>query len=259
MCGICGVCYADPSANVDASLLTSMRDAITHRGPDDEGYFVQGQVSLGMRRLSIIDVEGGKQPIHNEDSTIQIVYNGEIYNYIELKRELEGLGHRFYTRSDTEVIVHAYEAYGTSCLSKLRGMFALALWDARRQELVLAVDRFGIKPLFYTVNQQYIAFGSELKCLLAAGLVQRELDVEALAEYFRIGAVAAPATIFRGARKLPPGTFLRWNRHSAATVRQYWDVPVDRIDRSRPLAETRRQLRAVLRDAVRSHLVSDVA
>jgi asparagine synthase (glutamine-hydrolysing) len=232
--------------------------AIAHRGPDDEGCYVAGSVGLGVRRLSIIDLAGGKQPIRNEDSTIQLVFNGEIYNYRELRKALEARGHLFYTQTDTEVIVHAYEEDGEACFEKLRGMFALALWDERSQVVLLAVDRFGIKPLYYTATVEGVAFGSELKCLQISGMLKQEMDVAALAEYFTFGYIPPPATIFRGVRKLPPGFLVRWTRSGGAAVRQYWDVPRGSLERTRTVARTRGELREHLRDAVRSHLVSDV-
>jgi asparagine synthase (glutamine-hydrolysing) len=235
-----------------------MADAIVHRGPDDDGYFVSGHVGLGMRRLSIIDLEGGKQPIGNEDGTVQLVYNGEIYNYRALRRDLQAAGHVFASDSDTEVVVHAYEQHGVDCLSLLRGMFGLALWDARRRRLLLAVDRFGIKPLYYAAPSAGIAFGSELKCLLRSGLVDREVDYDALGQYFRFSYIAPPATIFAGVRKLAPGTLLTWSPDRGAETCQYWDSPRDRVDAGPTAAETKSSLRAALVDAVGSHLVSDV-
>jgi asparagine synthase (glutamine-hydrolysing) len=237
-----------------------MCDAIVHRGPDEDGYFVSGPVALGMRRLSIIDLESGKQPVHNEDSTIQVVFNGEIYNYRELKASLEMLGHSFYTRSDTEVIVHAYEQYGAGCFEKLRGMFGIAIWDARLQCLFLAIDRFGIKPLYFAPNRNNLIFGSELKCLLVSGEISREMDFEALSQYFTFGYIPAPQTIFRDVKKLLPGHFLRWTALDGVKIQPYWDFPKNaasqRHDRSP--SQTRQELLEVLKDAVRSHLISDV-
>src|ERR1700687_1173690 len=163
MCGICGKLIFDPAARVSPSLIKSMADTISHRGPDDEGYFVSGSVGLGFRRLSIIDVSGGHQPLSNEDGTIHIVFNGEIYNYQELRQILLGKGHVFRTQTDTEVIVHLYEEFGESCVDKLRGMFAFAIWDDHNQTLFLARDRVGIKPLYYHLTDKSIVFGSEIK------------------------------------------------------------------------------------------------
>jgi asparagine synthase (glutamine-hydrolysing) len=258
MCGICGIVYADAARRVESELVQRMCAAIVHRGPDDVGYHLDGPVGLGVRRLSIIDLAGGRQPIRNEDGTLHTVFNGEIYNYRELRSGLEQRGHSFRTHSDTEVVIHGYEEDGAACLDRLRGMFAVALWDSTQRSLLLAVDRFGIKPLYYSVTPERIVFASELKCLLRAGLVDRELDFDALAEYFTFNYVPPPATIFNGVHKLAPGSLLRWTPGGAAVVRQYWELPRARVDDSRGPAETRQLLRSALADAVRSHLVSDV-
>jgi asparagine synthase (glutamine-hydrolysing) len=258
MCGICGILNSDHAEIVKAAQLRRMCDTIIHRGPDDDGYFVSGSVGLGVRRLSIIDLTSGSQPIHNEDSTIQIVFNGEIYNYPELRADLQARGHSFYTQSDTEAIVHAYEEYGTQCLVKLRGMFALALWDGRRQMLFLAIDRIGIKPLYYHTDEQGILFGSELECLLASGKVRSEIDFEALAQYFTYGYIPAPRSIYRGVSKLLPGFYLTWTASDGIKNHAYWDLPQDGMRHGRTPVQTRRDLREVLKDAVRTHLISDV-
>jgi asparagine synthase (glutamine-hydrolysing) len=265
MCGICGIASVNPSQRVDLATLRRMTDVIAYRGPDDSGTYVSGGVALGMRRLSIIDLERGRQPIYNEDRTVHLVFNGELYNYRALRAQLEREGHAFQTNSDTEVVVHAYEEWGTSSLNLFRGMFAFGLWDARHQTLLLAIDRFGIKPLYFGVFQGDLVFGSELVCLLASGRLAKEVDDAALAEYFTLGYVPPPSTIFRDARKLEPGTFVRWTRHAGVTVDRYWDVPAshDDVEGARgPLRRARgplrRELRELLRDAVRAHLVSDV-
>jgi asparagine synthase (glutamine-hydrolysing) len=236
-----------------------MRDVIAYRGPDDAGTYVSGGVGLAMRRLSIIDLAHGKQPMHNEDGTVHLVFNGEIYNYRALRSQLEDCGHAFQTDSDTEVIVHAYEEWATSCLDAFQGMFAFALWDDLQQTLLLAVDRFGIKPLYYGLLGDDVVFGSELVCLLASGRITKEVEDAALAEYFTLGYVPPPATIFRQARKLEPGTYLQWSRHHGAIRDRYWDVPAISDDTNGfPRGDLRRRLRQSLRDAVRAHLVSDV-
>jgi asparagine synthase (glutamine-hydrolysing) len=232
--------------------------AIVHRGPDDVGYHIDGPVGLGVRRLAIIDLDGGHQPISNEDGTLHIVFNGEIYNYRDLQRSLRDRGHVFATRSDTEVIVHAYEESGVECLRDLRGMFAFALWDSRERSLLLACDRFGIKPLYYAATRERIVFGSELKCVLRSGLVREDLELDALAEYFTFNYVPPPATIFSGIHKLAPGSLLRWTPGADATPRQYWELPSATPDGAGGRIDPRRSLRAALTDAVRSHLVSDV-
>jgi asparagine synthase (glutamine-hydrolysing) len=258
MCGVCGIVFADPAKPVPESTVRAMCAAITHRGPDDEGVFIDGSVGLGVRRLSIIDVEGGHQPISSEDGRITVVFNGEIYNYRELSEDLRARGHVFTTRSDTEVIVHGYEEYGEDVLSRLRGMFGFALWDGRRGEFFAAIDRFGIKPLYWASTEEGLVFGSELSCLLVSGLVSRTLDEQALAEYFALGYVPAPLSILESVAKLTPGTKLRWRRGSAPVVERYWRPPYAQASDEREPAEIRHALLGALRDAVRSHLVSDV-
>jgi asparagine synthase (glutamine-hydrolysing) len=258
MCGICGIAAVDPTRQIDVRTLRGMADVIAYRGPDDAGTYASGRIGLAMRRLSIIDLEHGRQPIHNEDRTVHLVFNGELYNYRALRSQLKSHGHEFQTKSDTEVVVHAYEEWGTSCLDVFRGMFAFGLWDDTRQTLMLAVDRFGIKPLYYGLFNDELVFGSELVCLLASGRLVKEVDDAALAEYFTLGYVPPPATIFRDARKLEPGTFLRWSPQTGAAVERYWDVPVARVNGPSAREPFRRELRELLRDAVRAHMVSDV-
>lgn len=258
MCGITGLINVEITNEEMEHWLHKMTDVIAHRGPDEDGFFIKDGVGLGMRRLSIIDLSGGKQPIHNEDKSIQVVFNGEIYNYQQLKSDLEARGHAFYTHSDTETIVHAYEEFGPDCVNKLRGMFGFALWDSQAQRLLLAIDRFGIKPLYYAVTEQGLVFGSELKSLLVSGMLKREIDFEALTQYFTFGYIPAPLTIFHEVYKLPPGHLLSWTDSSALSVKPYWDLPNEPPKRNRPVTQMRRELREVLRDAVRSHLVSDV-
>jgi len=258
MCGIAGLFNVNLSTDEIWTVIRRMTVAIVHRGPDDDGYFVSAPVALGMRRLSIIDLESGKQPIHNEDSTIQVVFNGEIYNYPELKISLQSLGHVFYTQSDTEVIVHAYEEYGEVFLNKLRGMFSLALWDVQRQIYLLAIDRMGIKPLYYAINEQGLVFGSELSCLLTSGQIARDMDYNALSQYFTFGYIPGPYTIFKKVNKLLPGHYLRWTPSGKISIEPYWDFSKDSIRFDRPLAQTRKELRETVKEAVRSHLISDV-
>src|SRR6266571_3479674 len=204
MCGIVGIVHADPARPASAAVLRRMCAAVRHRGPDDEGVYVEGAVGLGMRRLSIIDLAGGRQPIFNEDRSKVIVFNGEIYNYRELRGRLLARGHTFATQSDTETILHLYEEHGADCVQQLRGMFAFAIWDRTAQTLLLARDRFGIKPLYVAVFPWGIAFASELKALHSADLTSRTLDWEALDMYFQLGYIPAPATPFRDVRKLEP-------------------------------------------------------
>jgi asparagine synthase (glutamine-hydrolysing) len=258
MCGIAGLFNANASADKIWPIIRRMTAAIVHRGPDDDGFFVSNTVGLGMRRLSIIDVQGGTQPIHNEDATVQVVYNGEIYNYRELKEALRSLGHIFYTHSDTEVIVHAYEEYGVDCLKKLRGMFSFAIWDSCRQVLFLAIDRIGIKPLHYALSDHGIVFGSELRCILKSDRVAREIDYTALAQYVTLSYIPAPLTIFQKIKKLMPGHYLLWSVSGDMRIEPYWDYPRDSVCYDRSVLQTRVELREKLRDAVRSHLISDV-
>ena len=186
MCGICGKLEFDPRATVSPRLVKAMADAIVHRGPDDEGFYVTGQIGLGFRRLSIIDLSGGHQPLANENDTVWIIFNGEIYNYQELRAELVSKGHIFRTKSDTEVIVHLYEEYGVDCVQKLRGMFAFAIWDSVAKTLFLARDRVGIKPLYYYASNRFISFGSEIKTILADPAVDREIDPAIIERFLAI-------------------------------------------------------------------------
>ena len=258
MCGIAGFvgeeCTARPEAG---AVLDRMCRVITHRGPDDQGVMIGEGVALGMRRLSIIDLAGGHQPISNEDGTVTVVFNGEIYNYRELQRELESLGHRYQTRSDTESIVHAYEEYGAGCVDHFRGMFAFAIWDARLRRLFIARDRVGIKPLYYTVTEQgTFVFGSEIKALIEHPEVKREVEPEAVDAYLTFGYVPDPLCIFRGIRKLPPGHHLTFDE-KGVFIKQYWDFTYEEAE-AKSEQEYLEQLRALLDEAVRIRLIADV-
>ncbi|CAN5717231.1 MAG: asparagine synthase (glutamine-hydrolyzing) [Pyrinomonadaceae bacterium] len=255
MCGIVGIVRND-SKPVDEVWLSRMSAAIRHRGPDDDGFYVNGGVGLGMRRLSIIDIEGGQQPIHNQDRTAWIVFNGEIYNYLELREKLEKLGHTFYTSSDTEVIVHAYDRYGADCPKHLRGMFAIAIWDERTQELFLARDRVGKKPLLYAqLNDQFI-FGSEFAALLLHPGVSHDIEPKALDYYLSFMCVPAPLTAYRAIRKLEPGHTLRW-RKGEINIERYWQPDFSHKLKISEKEAGERTLE-VLRDAVRVRLMSEV-
>jgi asparagine synthase (glutamine-hydrolysing) len=236
--------------------------SIAHRGPDDQGIWLQGGVGLGVRRLSIIDVAGGHQPIHNQDETAWIVFNGEIYNFPQLRERLNARGHRFYTRSDTEVVVHAYDEWGERCVEELNGMFGFAIWDGRKQTLFLARDRLGIKPLYYSITADGLAFASELKAILTIPGLRREVDLAALDDYLALEYVPSPRSIIRGIQKLPPGHTLSWRMESGEErLRQYWDVDLGASERepdTRPLAQHVEELRAVLLESVRKELISDV-
>jgi asparagine synthase (glutamine-hydrolysing) len=255
MCGIAGIVYHDRERPVPEALVRQMCSAIRHRGPDDEGLHVRGAVGLGMRRLSIIDLSGGRQPIFNEDGSTVIVFNGEIYNYRALRDGLLARGHAFRSSGDTETILHLYEEQGAGCATSLRGMFAFAIWDSAAETLVLARDRFGIKPLYVVTAPWGIAFASELKALHAAGLTSRELDWEALDSYFQLGYCPAPRTPFLDVRKLEPGHTLEWRREGGAVTRRYWRFPQQ--DRSSPPEPAARVLEW-LDESVSAHLVSDV-
>lgn len=255
MCGIVGIVHSDRT-DIDQALLGRMCAAISHRGPDDDGFYVNGHVGLGMRRLSIIDVKGGQQPIHNQDHTAWIVFNGEIYNYRELREKLEKLGHTFYTNSDTEAIVHAYDQYGAECPKHLRGMFAFAIWDERTEELFLARDRVGKKPILYAqVNGQFI-FGSEFRALLLHPAISRDVNHEAIHQYLSFMCVPAPLTAYRTIKKLEPGHSLLL-RKGEIRIEQYWQP-----DFSKKLDITEQDAgeRAIgiLRDAVKVRLMSEV-
>lgn len=258
MCGICGVHSYGGSDHISAHAIGDMLSAIQHRGPDDEGTYVESDVALGIRRLSIIDLAGGKQPIRNEDGSVVVVFNGEIYNYRELTAQLRRRGHRFATASDTEVIVHLYEEAGADCVNQLRGMFSFALWDARQHRLLLARDRLGIKPLYYAQCRAGLVFGSEIKALLRHPAVEARLNVEGLGHFLSLKYVPAPQTMFAGIATLPPGCILVSDR-SGARVRRYWQLSfTHHIDGQRPDESYAEQLEALLRESIKLHLVSDV-
>jgi asparagine synthase (glutamine-hydrolysing) len=252
MCGICGVASANGSA--DPERVARMSATLVHRGPDSDGEFSDATVALAARRLSIIDLETGDQPIANEDGTLHVVQNGELYNYRELRRELERAGHTFRTHGDTEVLLHLYEQHGDGFAERLRGMFAVAIWDAPRRRLVLARDRFGIKPLYYRATGDELAFASELRAL-----PRGEIDLDALEAFLAFNSIPAPLTIFREARKLPPGHLLVWEDGDVRLERfaRPAPVPADEL-RDDEEAELVEEVRARLRDSVRAHLVSDV-
>src|ERR1043165_894337 len=260
MCGIAGFVSREEHGDARAArvLLERMLGVITHRGPDDEGALVEGTAAIGMRRLSIIDLAGGHQPLSGCDPALSVVFNGEIYNFLELRPLLEARGHRFRTHSDTEAIVHAYEEFGPACVEHLRGMFAFAIWDSRARRLFIARDRAGEKPLYHTLTPEgTFVFGSELKCLLEHREVRREVDPEALDAYLTFGYVPDPLSIFRGIRKLPPGHHLTYH-DGRVRVAQYWDFPFEAETAPRSEDDYLEELRALLDEAVRVRLVADV-
>lgn len=259
MCGIAGFFEIPGKRPISRSVLESMTNAISHRGPDDAGYFEDAGIGLGHRRLSIIDLSGGHQPLFNEDEMVCVVYNGEIYNFQALADELAAAGHSFRTRCDTEVIVHAWEEWGERCVERFRGMFAFAVFDRRRETLFLARDRLGIKPLYYAISSDgFLVFGSELKALLPFPNLDRSLDPQAVEDFFALGYIPEPRSIYRGVKKLPPGHTITARRNEwPGDPRQYWDMAFDPDPRlgEQELGE---QLRAGMAEAVKIRLMSEV-
>ncbi|PYU96293.1 MAG: asparagine synthase (glutamine-hydrolyzing) [Acidobacteria bacterium] len=255
MCGIAGVIYDDRSRAVQPEELKRMSDTLTHRGPDDEGFFVDQNVGLAMRRLNVIDLVTGHQPISNEDGSVWIVFNGEIYNFPELRRELESKGHRFSTNTDTETIVHAYEEYGEDCVKKLNGMFAFAIWDQRLRKLMLARDRLGVKPVYYFLNERALVFGSEPKAVIEHPEVPAALDLEALDSFLTFEYVPAPLSIFQGVKKLPAGHVLV-KQNGKVSIRRYWEIPY--TERQTSEEDLCQELGELLQDSVSRRLLSDV-
>src|SRR5215475_12489035 len=256
MCGIYGVLALRDDKQLDVRILEHMGSITRHRGPDDEGRYADPRILLGMRRLSIIDLAGGHQPIANEDETVWVVCNGEIYNYKELRVELEKRGHVFRTRSDTEVIVHLYEEEGVDLFNRLRGMFAIAIWDTNRSRLILARDRLGKKPLYLAREPGQLFFASEIKALLELETISKGLNLSALNEYLALGYVPAPLTLFKGIEKVLPGHYIVCERGQISAHR-YWEIDPERVDR---LSEEEwvERVREKLFESVRIRLVSDV-
>jgi len=260
MCGIAGIVAADQLRLDDRETVVAMRDVISHRGPDDAGIFVDAQAGLGHRRLSIVDISAGHQPLSNEDGSIWIVFNGEIYNHSEIRPELEAAGHRYKTRTDTETIVHAYEAWGDACVDRLRGMFAFALWDARRRRLLLARDRMGVKPLYWAHVSGRLLFGSEIKSILESGLLERRANEAALPELLGTRYLSGEETLFKGIYRLLPGHTLAFEA-GRVTTRKYWDVPTGCIDEETARLSDRdavERFRELLTESVRLRLMADV-
>ena len=257
MCGIAGVVSASRESNINEGLVRHMCDQIMYRGPDDEGIYVADGAGLGMRRLSIIDLSGGHQPVFNEDRNAWIVFNGEIYNFPELRPELESRGHRFYTKTDTEVIIHLYEEMGADCVKKLRGMFALALYDKTKRKLTLARDRLGKKPLYYALHKGNLYFASEVKSILAVAPELAEVNGQALLEYLYYQYVPEPISAFTGIQKLPAGHLLEFER-GEITIRQYWDLPRYNTHFPKSEEECLEELEQRLLEATKIRLISDV-
>jgi asparagine synthase (glutamine-hydrolysing) len=255
VCGICGKLALDRGARVSPELLKSMADTIYHRGPDDEGFYLSGPVGLGFRRLSIIDLNTGHQPISNEDGTVWIVFNGEIYNYQELREFLLSKGHTFKSQTDTEVIVHLYEEFGEACVEKLRGMFGFAIWDERQKSLLLARDRVGIKPLYYWLSDKALVFGSEIKAILADPEVKAEVDPRLIDRFLSFYYVPGEETLLKNVRKLAPGSTMLV-KDGKASIKQYWDLHFAPSEIS--LEQAEKQLIELFDECVRMHMIADV-
>ena len=257
MCGICGKLAFEEGAQVDAGLIRTMLETIRHRGPDDEGVYQGSQVALGHRRLSIIDLNTGHQPICNENSDVWIVFNGEIYNYQDLRAFLVSKGHVFKTQTDTEVIVHLYEELGPDCVCKLRGMFAFAIWDEKRKTLLLARDRVGIKPLYYSLSDRSLVFASEIKAILADSCVDRSVAPEIIDRFLTFLYLPGEETLFRNVNKLAPGCYLIV-KAGHPEIHQYWDLSFEKSSINPTLQEAQEQLLDLLAEAVKLHMIADV-
>lgn len=259
MCGIAGICHIDGPNGVSLNSIKRMIGTLCHRGPDETGIYLDDQVGLGHARLSIIDLSSGVQPIHNEDKSLWIVYNGEVFNYPELKEDLLQKGHRFYTTSDTEVVLHLYEEEGPDCLVQLNGQFAMAIWDAKKKQLFLARDRVGIRPLYYTILNNTVIFGSEIKSIFSNKNVSRQIDPIAMDQIFTFWTTLTPRTVFKDIYELPPGHYMKTS-DGKVTIKKYWDIPLCPRDEHSDLApkEICGQVRDLLQDAVRIRLRADV-
>ena len=258
MCGIAGIMKFRSGVRAETTVLRQMCAAMVHRGPDDEGVYVDGPVGIAMRRLSIVDLATGHQPLSNEDGTVWIVFNGEIYNHATLRKDLEAKGHHYRTNSDTETIVHAYEEYGHNCVKHLRGMFAFAIWDAGRKKLFIARDRLGIKPLYYRRTPDHLVWGSEIKVVLAGSGGNTEFDRTALPEYLAFGYLSGANTFYHGIQKLLPGHWMEVDSTGQIKIEQYWDLSVEQNRQARSESDYIATYRSMLEEAVSSHLMSDV-
>ena len=257
MCGICGKLYYDNESRVDGALLDRMMSTLHHRGPDGQGKYLWGPVGLGHQRLSIIDLNTGAQPIANEDKTVWIVFNGEIYNFPELRESLIKQGHTFRSTSDTEVIIHLYEEYGVDCLAQLRGMFTFAIWDEKKRVLFCARDRTGIKPFYYADTGKAFIFGSEIKSLLVNAEIKRDIDLQSIHNFLSFSYPPGTHTLFSGIRKLEPGHYILADA-KGIVCRQYWDLKFTGPANWRSIDEAAEALRALMKTTVREHMISDV-
>ncbi len=258
MCGIAGILEFGRDSGADSGALREMCRIIAHRGPDDDGFYTDGPVGLGMRRLSIVDLATGHQPISNEDGSITIVFNGEIYNHLSLREQLIARGHAYRTKSDTETVVHLYEEYGRDCVQHLRGMFAFAIWDRNKKTLFIARDRLGIKPLYYRLTSERLLFGSEIKVIGAHGGIRHDFNRAALPEFLAFGYLSGEDTFYSGIRKLMPGHTMELGLDGKPQIRQYWDLDASSPHESREESHYVQSYRELLEGAVKSHLMSDV-
>jgi len=260
MCGIIGVFDTNRSNRIEKNILENMISQLNHRGPDDRGFYISNNIGLAQSRLSIIDIEGGRQPIHNENKTIQVIFNGEIFNYVELRKDLIKRGHNFYTKSDTEVIVHAYEQYGLDFVNYLNGQFAIAIWDSNKKELIITRDRVGIRPLFYSINdKQQFVFGSEMKAILAHPNFIAEIDPAGINQIFTLWVNVPPQTIFKNIFELPPGHLMTINKDETK-IQKYWELSFPNINdcEDKPISYYVKTLKELLYDSVTIRLRADV-
>jgi len=259
MCGITGSIYFDKERKIIPTVLKNMSDAIYHRGPDDEGFYIQNNVGLGFRRLSIIDLKTGHQPLGNGSNSIYIVFNGEIYNYLEQREIMKQKGYVFKTVTDTEVILHLYQEHGVHCLQYLRGMFAFAIWDNNKQQLFCARDRFGIKPFYYYTDTEKFVFGSEIKAILKGGDIDRTLSYDALDSYFAFGYITSELSIYKEIKKLQPAHYLllSFKDKVSIEVKRYWNINFD-PDYSKTVKQWEEEIESCLSETVKLHMISDV-
>jgi asparagine synthase (glutamine-hydrolysing) len=259
MCGLAGLVYFDRSRQIDPTDLKAMGDSIAHRGPDDEGFYVSNNVGLAFRRLSIIDLSAGHQPLSNSNNTINIVFNGEIYNFLELRKLLEPRGYVFKTHTDTEVILHMYEEFGIDCLTYLRGMFAFCIWDNNKQQFFCARDRFGIKPFYYYTDNEKFVFGSEIKAILKAKDIEARLSYEALESYFAFGYITSDLSVYTKIKKLQPGHYLllSFKEKPSIEIQRYWDICFE-PDYSKTETQWTEEIESLFSEAVKLHMISDV-
>jgi asparagine synthase (glutamine-hydrolysing) len=259
MCGICGIIFKDSQRSVEREVIENMAKNIIHRGPDDEGFYLHRNIGMAVRRLSIVDLKGGQQPIMNEDGSVVVVYNGEIYNHSDLRKELEKNGHRFKSRCDTEVLVHLYEEHGSNLIKYLNGMFAFAIYDKRKNYIIIARDRLGIKPIYYINTDKWILFGSEVKTFLPFPEFESAMDYESLHQYLTFRYVPYPRTIFKKVKKLPPGSMIEISLNTKdLRMSKYWDLNFNNIRENRSLSEAAEELKYLIKDSIKLRLKAEV-